>query len=95
VVCIAPACHAPLAQLGVPRARLRYLPWGLDLLERIPEPRAASEAGPVVGFVGRIEPRKKQVVADEAFARVRRPWPDLALELVGPVADHAYADAVR
>jgi glycosyltransferase involved in cell wall biosynthesis len=95
VICIARAYHARLAQLGVARARLRYLPWGLDLLERIPEPRAASEARPIVGFVGRIEPRKNQVAVVEAFARVRRTWPDLALELVGPVADHAYADAVR
>jgi glycosyltransferase involved in cell wall biosynthesis len=35
------------------------------------------------------------VAVVEAFARVRRTWPDLALELVGPVADHAYADEVR
>ncbi len=48
-----------------------------------------------MGFVGRIEPRKNQVAVVEAFARVRRTWPDLTLELVGPVADYAYADAVR
>ena len=95
VVCIARAYQARLAQLGVARARLRYVPWGLDLLDRIPEPRGASEARPIVGFVGRIEPRKNQIAVVEAFARVRRTWPDLALELVGPVADHAYADAVR
>jgi glycosyltransferase involved in cell wall biosynthesis len=95
VICIARAYQVRLAQLGVPRARLRYVPWGVDLLERVPEPRAASEARPIVGFVGRIEPRKNQLAVIEAFARVRRTWPDLALELVGPVADHAYADTVR
>jgi D-inositol-3-phosphate glycosyltransferase len=95
VICIARAYQARLAQLGVARGRLRYVPWGLDLLERVPEPRAASEARPIVGFVGRIEPRKNQVAVIEAFARVHQTWPDLALELVGPVADHAYADAVR
>jgi glycosyltransferase involved in cell wall biosynthesis len=79
----------------VPRARLRYIPWGVDLLERIQEPRGATEARGIVGFVGRIEPRKNQLAIVEAFARVRRRWPDLALELVGPVADHGYADAVR
>jgi glycosyltransferase involved in cell wall biosynthesis len=57
--------------------------------------RHASEARPIVGFVGRIEPRKNQLAIVEAFARVRQTWPDLALELVGPVADHAYADRVR
>jgi glycosyltransferase involved in cell wall biosynthesis len=95
VICIARAYQARLAELGVPKARLRYVPWGIDLLERVPEPRAASEARPIVGFVGRIEPRKNQVAVVEAFARVRRTWPDLALELVGPIADHAYADTVR
>jgi glycosyltransferase involved in cell wall biosynthesis len=95
VICIARAYQARLAQLGVPKARLRYLPWGIDLLERVSEPRAASEARPIVGFVGRIEPRKNQLAVVEAFARVRRTWPDLALELVGPVADHGYADTVR
>jgi glycosyltransferase involved in cell wall biosynthesis len=95
VICIARAYQVRLAQLGVARARLRYVPWGVDLLERMPEPRAASEARPIVGFVGRIEPRKNQLAVIEAFARVRRTWPDLALELVGPVADHAYADTVR
>jgi len=95
VVCIARAYQTRLVQLGVKPARLRYLPWGIDLLDRIAEPRAASEARPIVGFVGRIEPRKNQIALVEAFARVRRTWPDLALELVGPVADHGYADAVR
>ena len=95
VVCIARAYQERLVRLGVPRRRLRYVPWGVDLLERMREPRAASEARPIAGFVGRIEPRKNQVAVVEAFARVRQRWPDLALELVGPVADHSYADAVR
>jgi glycosyltransferase involved in cell wall biosynthesis len=95
VVCIARAYRERLARLGVPRRRLRYVPWGVDLLDRVREPRAPSEARPIVGFVGRVEPRKNQAAVVEAFARVRRRWPDLSLELVGPVADHAYADVVR
>jgi glycosyltransferase involved in cell wall biosynthesis len=94
VVCIARAYQERLVQLGVPRRRLRYVPWGIDLLERVSEVRAATDARPIVGFVGRIEPRKNQLAVVEAFARVRRRWPDLALELVGPVADHGYADIV-
>jgi glycosyltransferase involved in cell wall biosynthesis len=95
VVCIARAYQERLVRLGVSRRRLRYVPWGIDLLERVPDVRTASEARPIVGFVGRLEPRKNQVAVVEAFARVRQRWPDLALELVGPVADHAYADLVR
>lgn len=95
VVCISRAYQARLAALGVPRARLRYIPWGVDLLERIDGLRGATDARGIVGFVGRIEPRKNQAAIVEAFARVRRRWPDLALELLGPVADHAYADEVR
>jgi glycosyltransferase involved in cell wall biosynthesis len=94
VVCISRAYQARLARLGVARGRLRYVPWGVDLLERVHEPRAASEARPIVGFVGRIEPRKNQLALVEAFARVRQRWPDLILELVGPIADHAYADSL-
>ena len=94
VVCISRAYQARLARLGVARGRLRYVPWGVDLLERVAEPRAASEARPIVGFVGRIEPRKNQVALVEAFASVRQRWPNLALELVGPIADHGYADAL-
>jgi glycosyltransferase involved in cell wall biosynthesis len=95
VVCISRAYAARLAVLGVPRTRLRYIPWGVDLLERIDGPRGAIDARGIIGFVGRIEPRKNQVAIVEAFARVRQRWPDLSLELVGPVADHAYADEVR
>ena len=94
VVCISRAYQARLARLGVPRGRLRYVPWGVDLLERVGEPRIASEARPIVGFVGRIEPRKNQIALVDAFARVRQRWPDLLLELVGPIADHAYADTL-
>jgi hypothetical protein len=37
-----------LAQLGVPRARLRYVPWGLDL-STDPQPRGTSGARAIVG----------------------------------------------
>jgi len=77
---------------GVAARRLTYLPWGLDLTRlprRTPDDRAPG--GPIVGCVGRIEPRKNQVALVEAFARLRRARPDARLELVGPVADDAYA----
>ena len=45
VICIARAYQARLAQLGVPRGRLRYVPWGIDLLERHPR-TARGQRGP-------------------------------------------------
>jgi glycosyltransferase involved in cell wall biosynthesis len=50
---------------------------------------------PVLGFVGRIEPRKNQVALVETLALVRRRFPTATLELVGPVADEAYARELR
>jgi len=97
-VCSAHAYHRALRALGVPAARLVYLPWGLPL-DTLPwrggGPPPVDASSPVIGFVGRLEPRKGQLELVEAFARVRRTWPQARLELVGPVADRAYAAAVR
>jgi glycosyltransferase involved in cell wall biosynthesis len=85
-----------LSRYGVPASKLVYLPWGLPL-EKLP-PRAVparSLAAPVIGFVGRIEPRKGQLDLVRAFARVRARCSGARLELVGPVADQAYAARLR
>ncbi len=95
VVSSARAYSARLRAGGVAARRLVYLPWGLDLTA-LPR-RTASEAPagpPVLGFVGRLEPRKNQLALVEAFARVRRLVPSAVLELVGPPGDPAYAAAV-
>ena len=94
VVCISRAYLERLAALGVARNRLRYVPWGVE----VPAVGTAAprDAGPrTIGFVGRFEPRKRQLLLVEALARVRRRRPDLRLSLVGPIADTAYASAVR
>ncbi len=86
-----------LVRRGVPSRKLLYLPWGLPL-ETLPfraRPTAAEVRAPVIGFAGRIEPRKGQLDLVEAFARVRKALPDARLELVGPSADDGYADRVR
>jgi len=96
VICSARQYERLLVDSGVSKRKLTYLPWGLPL-EELPfrgEDRRAR-SGPVIGFVGRVEPRKGQHALVEAFARVRRMYPDAQLELVGPVADEAYADRVR
>lgn len=92
VVSSAHAYSRLLRAAGVTARRLTYLPWGLDLTALPRRPDAAVPQGaPVLGFVGRIEPRKNQVALVEAFARLRRWHPDARLELVGPVADDVYA----
>jgi polysaccharide biosynthesis protein PelF len=96
VVCSARAYWDLLLRYGVPRRKLVYLPWGLPL-ERLPyrgDPTLAGNA-PVIGFVGRIEPRKGQLNLVKAFARVRKACPSARLDLIGPVADEAYATKVR
>ncbi|MEQ1756766.1 MAG: glycosyltransferase family 4 protein [Vicinamibacterales bacterium] len=104
VVCSAHSYSDLLVSYGVPAAKLVYLPWGLPL-DRLPfESRLAPQSsgrrrhrpsGPVIGFVGRIEPRKGQLDLVNAFARVRKRLPAARLELVGPIADKAYAATVH
>jgi len=96
VVCSARAYWDLLVRYGVPARKLVYLPWGLPL-ERMPyrgDIQASSDA-PVIGFVGRIEPRKGQLALVNAFARARRSVGNARLELVGPVADRTYAARIR
>lgn len=95
VVSSARAYSRLLRDGGVPARRLVYLPWGLDLTA-LPARSAAErpDGPPVIGFVGRIEPRKNQRALVAAFARLRRAMPAARLELVGPVADEAYARAL-
>lgn len=107
VVCSARAYLDLLVEHGVPTKKLVYLPWGLPLGElpfrgadverdgatarphRDPRGRA-----PVLGFVGRIEPRKNQSALVDMLAHVRRREPHATLELVGPVADAGYGRAL-
>ncbi len=92
IVCSAHAYRELLSAHGVPRAQMSYLPWGLDLRALPYRGTVARPAAvPVIGFVGRIEPRKNQVALVEAFAQLHRARPEVVLHLVGPVADEGYA----
>lgn len=95
VVSSAHAYSRLLREGGVPARRLTYLPWGLDLTA-LPRRRDRDVAAgaPILGFVGRIEPRKQQIALVDAFSALRRRVPEAQLELVGPVADQAYAAAL-
>jgi glycosyltransferase involved in cell wall biosynthesis len=97
VVCSAEVYRVLLRDAGVPASRLTYLPWGLPLDEwpfrgRF---RDSGERGPVIGFVGRIEPRKGQADLIRALPSLLRTLPGARVELIGPVADNAYAASIQ
>ena len=99
VICSARAYARRLEQGGVDGARLIYLPWGVshrafDSAAADRGQLAAQTHRRVIGCVGRVEPRKGQLELCRAFSRCLRRDPDLRLEIVGPVADQAYADEV-
>lgn len=86
--------HVDLKRLqfrGVPRAlaspRTPRAERTLRALPTLPDP--------VVGFAGRIEPGMRQLDLVRAFARLRLHFSRARLELVGPIADRAYAARVR
>jgi glycosyltransferase involved in cell wall biosynthesis len=91
VVCCSAAYRERLVGLGVPRRAVRLVRWGADAAP------ARRPTGPPLrlGFVGRIEPRKRQDELVQAFAAVAEAHPDAQLHLVGPVADLAYSDRIR
>ena len=94
VICNAEEYRRILRESGVGAERIVAVPWGLPL-EEIEE--AAGDApkppGRVIGFVGRIEPRKRQL--DLVRAINEMPDDGLRLQLIGPIADSDYATLVR
>ena len=94
VVCSAHAYERLLVDGGVPPRRLAYVPWGIDLPpilhDGAPRPRGGRTH---IGFVGRIEPRKGQLLLADAAHRLAVARP-ARLELVGPVADAEYGRAL-
>lgn len=96
VVCSADAYWDVLIDGGVPKRKLTYLPWGLPLEQlEYRGDRIVNTDAPVIGFVGRIEPRKGQLALVNAFGGLRKRFPHARLELVGPVADAGYAKSIR
>jgi glycosyltransferase involved in cell wall biosynthesis len=57
VACASDAVAEAAARFGAPRDRLRTLTVPVEAVEPVPRP-AWSDGSPVIGFVGRIEPRK-------------------------------------
>lgn len=99
IVCNAKDYRQILLESGIPADRIRSIPWGLPL-DEIDEEISPSvghrgESRPRIGFVGRIEPRKGQLDLVKAFDRLYRTGIEADLELIGPIADTAYAGQIR
>jgi glycosyltransferase involved in cell wall biosynthesis len=97
VLCASRAVARAAAAAGAPEERLRVVYCPVDAPEPAPRPAWAGRR-PVVGFVGRIEPRKGTLDLLRAFGEVRARVPDALLVIVGADelgADPAYAEQVR
>lgn len=94
VLCSAEAYKRLLVSGGVEPQRIMMVPWGV---ETTPERSRVTIPGRplTLGFVGRIEPRKRQLQLVRVAAELRRWWPDVHLDLVGPSADSSYDAAIR
>jgi len=95
VFCSAQGYYDILRRGGVPARRLQLLPWGLTIPDKPRRSTDCKAIAPIVGTLGRIERRKGQLELVNAFARLRRQWPDATLDIVGPVAEESYASRIR
>ena len=90
VLCASDAVAAHARRAGAPADRLRVVWAPVERRERAPRPEWAGD-GPVVGYVGRIEPRKGTLDLVRAMRRVR----GARLVLVGDAELGAPADYER
>lgn len=97
VICASDAVAERAAELGAPAERLRTVFCPIDPAEPAPRPDWAGE-GPVVGFVGRIEPRKGVIDLMRAAPFLLEKRPGTRIVVVGEDelgASAAYRDEVR
>jgi glycosyltransferase involved in cell wall biosynthesis len=97
VVCSARRYEMMLRDAGVSARRLARVPLGVGV-ERIDAALRRRRHAPRdvrIGFVGRVESRKGQLELIRAFGLLHRRRPDVHLDLVGPIADPAYAARCR
>jgi len=97
VLCDSDAVGRAAAAAGAPPERLRTVYCPVDDVERAPRPDWA-DGQPVVGYVGRIEPRKGTLDLVRAAHRLAERLPELRLVLVGDddfAASREYSARVR
>jgi glycosyltransferase involved in cell wall biosynthesis len=91
LITVSHAMGDELAKMGVPRSRIHFVPNGVDRSlfgaagDRAFERRVLDlpNDGPIILFVGRIEPQKGMAELLEAFERVHAQRPDVTLALIG------------
>ena len=97
VMCASEAVARHAAQAGAPAERLRVVWAPVERTEPAPQPEW-RDGGPVVGYVGRIEPRKGTLDLLRAFPALLERWPRAKLVIVGSAelgAPRDYARAVE
>ena len=98
VLCASGADADRAAELGAPAERLRTVFCPIDPAVPAPRPPWADGDGPVVGFVGRIEPRKGVIDLMRAAPFLLERRPDVRIVVVGEDelgASASYGDEVR
>jgi glycosyltransferase involved in cell wall biosynthesis len=91
VLCDSQAVADVAASLGAPRERLRAVGCPVEAVEPAPRP-AWADGRPVVGYVGRIEPRKGTLDLLRALPALAEHRPDVRVVLVGDDELAASAD---
>ena len=98
VICASGAVADRAAELGAPRERLRTVWCPIEPAEPAPRPAWREDGRPVVGFVGRIEPRKGVLDLLRAAPALFERRPDARIVIVGDDelgASAVYRDEVR
>jgi glycosyltransferase involved in cell wall biosynthesis len=97
VLCASDAVASSAAAAGAPAERLRIVYCPVDEVERAPRPEWV-DGRPVVGYVGRIEPRKGTLDLVRAARALSERVPELRFVLVGDddfAASRDYSAQVR
>jgi glycosyltransferase involved in cell wall biosynthesis len=88
-----------LQAMQIPQDRIRLIPSGVDV-EQAAQARPPAidllrgRAGPVIGYIGRVDPRKGVQYLITALSHVRRKYPGVVLFLAGG-SRHGYDHEIR
>lgn len=87
-----------LAESGVPAAKMTAVPMGVDmevLAQRPPARRPPGwEQGPLLAYLGTMDPKRELSVVIDALVLVRRSYPDTRLLLIGDAPNPADTEAL-
>lgn len=91
--------RSALAEMGIDTSKVTLIPSGVDV-ERAQATVAPSidapwqGRGPVVGYIGRVDPRKGVQYLIESMVQVRRTFPEAQLVLAGG-SRHGYDETIK